>query len=882
LSGKACFDIFIRGCRTSPKALAEAEFGHFDGSHHTPWAMGAHDQAVLTVTHPHGWMHMPATTRLMIAAILAAVLLPAGAASAQTPPLPPPGTPPAEIQRQVQQQGGAEVLRQRLRESGMTPDQIRRRLASMGYDPQALDAYLRADTIPAPEPTAGTLRALGAIGMSDITEDLLVDPRPEPAPLTGDEERLGLRVFGVEVFSRGSSAFESVANTAVPSTYVLGPGDELVLVLTGDVEQVHMLSVTREGFVLIPQVGQVWVNGLTLDRLRDQLYNRLGAVYSGVRRGAGASTHFDVSVARLRTNQVYITGEVARPGGYLASPMASVLNALYQAGGPTANGSFREVQVLRSGRIVHRVDLYEFLLRGDNLDRVRMEPGDVIFVPPRGQHVSIRGEVTRPAIYEMRQGETFLDLLAFAGGVRAPAHLRRARVERVVPAPMRTTPGFDRVVLDIDLAEAMRTPQAAPRLESGDDVHVLAVRDEVRNIVSLNGAVWRPGSYSYRPGMTAWDLIASADGLSAEAFDGRAHITRLDRGTGSLSLIPFSLTTGADGRPLEDPALAEFDVVTIFTRADTVAELTIQVAGAVRTPGEERFQQGMTLRDAIIRAGGLRRVADPVVEVSRMADPEARATGRIAQIFRIPVDSSYFVSDESARFYLGDAAALRGRLEVGAAAEFMLQPHDRIFVRELPNVEMPRVVTLDGEAVYPGQYALQSKDERLRDIIVDRAGGLTSAAHAAGFRLYRNGSLVNVDLSAVLARPDHRDNIVLIPGDSLVLPEYNPVVTVMGAVNSPTAVMYRPGAGLEYYISNAGGYARDADKGRVHVRYANGAGRAVGRSAFGLRSKPAPEPGSVVTVPHVLPEDRFDMRGAISDFTQIVAALATVVVLVRR
>jgi polysaccharide biosynthesis/export protein len=820
--------------------------------------------------------------RVVFAAILVVTLLPAGFAHAQTPPLPPRGTPPAEIQREVERQGGADVLRQRLRESGMTPDQIRRRLAGMGYDPQALDAYMRSDTVPAPEPTAATLRALGAIGMADITEDLLADSRPEPAPLTEDEERLGLRVFGVEVFSRGSSAFEAVANTAVPSNYILGPGDELVLVLTGDVEQVHMLSVTREGFVLIPQVGQIWVNGLTLDRLRDQLYNRLGAVYSGVRRGAGASTHFDVSVARLRTNQIYITGEVARPGGYVASPMASVLNALYQAGGPTANGSFREVQVLRSGNVVHRVDLYSFLLRGDNLDRVRMEPGDVIFVPPRGQHVSIHGEVTRPAIYEMLTGETFLDLLAFAGGVRAPAHLRRARVERVVPAPLRTTPGFDRVVLDVDLAEAIRTPQTAPRLESGDEVQVLAVRDEVRNIVSLNGGVWRPGSYAYRPGMTAWDLIANADGLSAEAFDGRAHISRLDRGTGSLSLIPFSLTVGPDGRPVEDPALAEFDVVTIFTRADTVAELVIEVAGAVRQPGEERFQQGMTLRDAIIRAGGLRRIADPVVEVSRMADSEARAAGRIAQIFRIPVDSSYFVSDESARFYLGNPDLLRARLELGAAAEFRLQPHDRIFVRDLPNVQLPRVVTLEGEALYPGRYALQSKNDRLRDIIVDRAGGLSPSAHPAGFRLYRNGSLINVDLEAVLVRPDHRDNIVLMPGDSMVLPEYNPVVLVMGAVNSPTAVMYRPGAGLDYYINSAGGYARDADAGRVHVRYANGAGRAVGRRALGFRTKPAPEPGSVVTVPHVLPEDRFDMRGAISDFTQIVAALATVVVLVRR
>jgi polysaccharide biosynthesis/export protein len=817
--------------------------------------------------------------RIAAATYVACLLITFPAATAQTPP--PPGTSPDQVQRQIEQRGLGNDVLARLQASGMTPDQIRRRLASMGYDPRTLDVYLQSDSARvAPEPSDAALDAIRALGLQQ-QDTLRLDRRPERAPLTREEELLGLRVFGVDVFSRGSSNFEPLANAPVPSTYVLGPGDELVLVLTGDVELVHMLPVTREGFILIPQVGQVWVNGVTLQGLRDQLYNRLGAVYSGVRRGGG-STQFDISLARVRTNQVYITGEVAQPGTYAVSPLASALNALYQAGGPTANGSFRNVHVMRGGTVVQRIDLYDFLLRGDNLDRVRLEPGDVIFVPVRNTHVAIRGEVTRPAIYELQPSENLVDLVRFAGGVSAPAHVRRVRVSRVVPPGQRTTPGVDRVVIDVDLAQAVTNPSSALRLELGDVVTVLPVLAEDRNVVTVQGSVWRPGSYEFRPGMRAWDLINAGDGVTPDAYDDRAHISRLNPADSTLTLIPVSLARSSDGTPADNPVLQEFDVLTVYSRAQRVEDLTIDVVGAVRTPGSERYQAGMSLRDAILRAGGLRRVADPVVEVSRLADPETRAAGQIARIYRIPVDSSYFLSDEAARYYLGNPEEIINGHGADQAAQFLLQPHDRVFVRQLADFELPRVVTITGEVAYPGEYTLRRKDERVLSLLLERAGGLNRTAHVDGFQLYRNGALVNVDLGAVMARPGHRDNMVLMPGDSLHVPEYSPVIVVQGAVNSPSSVLYRPGAGLEYYISSAGGYARDADKGRVYVRYANGAGRAVSRSLLLFRRHPEPEPGSVVVVPHVLPEDRTDYRAIISDVVQITAALTTVIVLLRR
>ncbi|HEX6693856.1 MAG TPA: SLBB domain-containing protein, partial [Longimicrobiales bacterium] len=416
---------------------------------------------------------------LTAAAIAVVLILSAGSSSAQNPPAP--GTPPGQIQQQIDALGLRNTLRSRITAMGLTDAQVRARLTSMGYDPATLDPYLDDRVANPPAPTEGLLNALRTIGVLEVPPvELQTQPiRPDSLtsrPLAQDTSEL--RVFGLDVFQRTTNQFQPVTSGAVPESYILGPGDEIALVITGDVEFQYVLPVTREGFIVVPQVGQIWVNGLTLGELREQMYSHLGRVYSGVTRGAGATTRFDVSLGRLRTNQVFVTGEVSIPGTYLVSPVASLLNALYLAGGPTANGSFRDVNVMRGGRVVHRVDLYEYLLRGNNLDNIRLEPGDVIYIPVHGEQVSIRGEVVRPAIYELKPTETLLDLVRFAGGPTAPAQLRRVRVERILPENQRA-PGVDRVVIDVSLAEVVRNPASAPALNAGDDVRVFAVRGEV-------------------------------------------------------------------------------------------------------------------------------------------------------------------------------------------------------------------------------------------------------------------------------------------------------------------------------------------------------------------------------------------------------------------
>ena len=293
-----------------------------------------------------------------------------------------------------------ELIRQRIQASGLTPDQIRARLREAGYPPNLLDAYMSGGPVSGSSLpiTPDLTESLSVLSAPAVVPDGLEKYVPPPPPEQPDPDAL----FGLDVFHRPTSQFQPLLTGPVPGSYKLGPGDVLVLVLTGDVEAVHTLEVTREGFVVIPQVGQLFVNTLTLDQFRSVLRDRLGRVYSGIRGGADATTRFDLSVARVRTNQVSVIGEVARPGAYQLASVATVLNALYAAGGPTERGNFRRIEVRRQGKILATFDLYDYLLRGDTGNDIILEQGDVVFVPVHGTRAKIKGEVIRPGVYELK------------------------------------------------------------------------------------------------------------------------------------------------------------------------------------------------------------------------------------------------------------------------------------------------------------------------------------------------------------------------------------------------------------------------------------------------------------------------------------------------
>src|SRR5437899_149149 len=352
---------------------------------------------------------------------------------AQNPPLPPPSQAQGALQQAVHKNPGLpDIIRQRILQSGLSAEQVRARLAASGYPSNLLDAYLSGTVTGAALPAGALeLAAIQALGVPPVEQSLL---SVDTGLIRMRGTNVSSRVFGVDVFRRSTTQFLPLLSGPVPPDYKLGPGDALVLILTGDVELAYTLQVTREGFILIPQVGQVFVSNLTLDQLRDVLYTRLGRVYSGVKRGPNASTRFDISVANVRANQVYVVGEVSQPGAYQISSLGTVLTALYAAGGLTERADMRQVEVRRAGKAIATLDLYDCLIRGDTRSDVRLETGDVVFVPVHGTRAEMSGAVPRPAIYEVKVGEALLDVLRRAGGFRPDAQLKRLSVFRRLPA----------------------------------------------------------------------------------------------------------------------------------------------------------------------------------------------------------------------------------------------------------------------------------------------------------------------------------------------------------------------------------------------------------------------------------------------------------------
>jgi len=761
--------------------------------------------------------------------------------------------------RMVERTGTTEAeLIERLRESGLTRSQVRSRLQQIGMDPGLADRYFDVIEGRREAPTGMAsdrmLEAMERVGVDTgrdrdrrqirrmpgdpfapdtlaedaFRRDTLEDPRRDELP-----------VFGRSVFRQPTTQFEAIPFGPVDPGYRLGPGDQIQLVLTGDVEATHTLEVTREGNVFIPDVGRLEVAGLTLRQLDDHLLRRLSRVYSGVGRGAGATTEFDVSLGQLRPNQVFVLGEVENPGAKQVGGTATVFNALYQARGPNDYGSFRRIVVRRNGDVIREVDLYRYLIDGDSRDDIRLEQGDIIFVPPAVRQVGVRGEIRRQAIYELVEGEGLSDLLRFAGGLEARALLRRVQIDRIA-SPADRRPGVDRVLVDVDVEDVLRGRPVV--LQDGDRVQVFGVSDERRNRIVLTGDVRRPGIYEWSPRTTLQSVLERAEGLSETAYTSRAHIFRLNESDGTRSLIRTPMLEAANGRVMEDILLADRDSVVVFSRPELRNPETVRIDGMVKEPGRYTLAQGMTVEDLILTAGGFLPGADrTAAEVARPSDDRER-TERVASVSMVSLREGERGGNPSPEGGHPDLPPW-----TPSAAEFELGPNDRIFVRRAPGYEPPRTIAVTGEVARPGMYVLERRQERISDML-GRVGGFTSEANPEGFQLFRDENLVATNLIRATRRPGSRDDVVLEAGDSIHVPQHDPTVLVRGAVGFETRVLHVPGQPVEYYIDRAGGYQPTADARRVTITFQDGERAAAGRRWLDI-GRPVPAPGSVVDVP---------------------------------
>jgi protein involved in polysaccharide export with SLBB domain len=687
----------------------------------------------------------------------------------------------------------------------------------------------------------------------------------EVQPATGSGAR---NVFGRNVFNSRNLTFEPNSNMATPENYKLGPGDEVIIDVWGAAENTIRQTISPEGSISVSTLGPVYLNGMTVKEANSYLQREFSKIYAGV---SGNSSQVKLTLGSIRTIQVNIMGEVAVPGTYRLSSFSSVFHALYRAGGVSGIGSLRSIRVMRGGRKVADIDVYDYILQGKSMDDIRLMENDIIIVPPYECIVDISGKVKRPMYYEMKSGETLATLIKYAGGFTGDAYSKSVRLLRMS--------GREKQIYNVDEMD-----YSVFKLVDEDAVNISAVLDRYENRVEIRGAVYRDGMYQINGSVnTVKQLIQKAEGLRGDAFLTRAQLQR-EHDDLTLEMIPIDLQGMMNGT-VPDMALRRNDVLYIPSIHDITSEGTLTISGEVARPGTFIFSKNMTIEDLVMKAGGLN---------------ESASTARVDVTRRIKDPKGTDVSStigETFTFQLNDGYVIGG-------SEFILEPYDHVYIRRSPAYQAQQNVAIGGEILFGGSYALTHKNERMSDL-VKKAGGVTPDAYTKGARLVRkmnneekarrsdvlrlanNGTgkdsistrqldlsdyySVGIDLKKALENPGSDYDLVLREGDVLYVPEYENTVKINGGVMYPNTVLYKKGMKKDYYVNLAGGYANRAKKSKCYVIYMNG-------TLSRLRNKTANhiEPGCEIVVP-VKAERRKTSTAEILSMSSTSASMAAVV-----
>ena len=794
----------------------------------------------------------------------------------------------------------------------LSDDQIRlmmQRAKSMGYSDQNIIQYARSQGLSAIE-MSKLSRRINKIrsgdnkrksSISDFQEEkkreILTDYLTQ---LAFEEEQKEIELedlpinqnFGYSVFNDETRklSFETNLNFPPPPNYVLGIGDEIVIDIFGASEWNYTESIQPNGKLFLSNVGPIYLNGLTLKEAQTKIKNRLSSVYVEL-SGATPSTFLQVSIGMVRNISVNIVGEVNVPGTYTINALTTVFNALYAAGGPTLMGTLRDIKVFRQSEQIATVDIYEFLLKGNSNSNVHLQHNDVIIIGPYKSRIELQGAVKRPGFYETLENETFSDLLTYAGGFVSNAYEERISITRSINASKK--------VLDI-----YKNQFEEFNLKDGDVFSVGEIQNRFENRIIIKGAVFRPGPYALKDDMTVKKLIDLADGLTGDAFTGRALLTRMYPNY-SIETLSLNLEKILSGE-MEDVKLQKEDVLQINSIYDFEEEKFVRITGEVNNPGVYRFSDNFSLKDLIFQAKGLKKAAK----------------GGTAFISRRPPQQSAYAQIET------EQLAITDNLKV-SSNEYLLRPFDHVTIRKNPSYFEEKSIQILGQVNLPGTYPIESADERISDVI-GKANGLNEFAYPAGATLIRKsefnrnsndqqekksnllnflnnmdttlysesdlvvinkineelgydqnknnpknenlsalaqknrikeisnnntGADINLkeaesialDLTNILSNPGSIDDLILEDGDIINIPKKLSTVSVMGKVLYPNTIGFESSKGLKYYINEAGGFNNRAKRKHTYVVYANG-NAAKTNSFLGIKFYPKIAPGTEIIV----------------------------------
>ncbi len=653
-----------------------------------------------------------------------------------------------------------------------------------------------------------------------------------------DEEKS--RVFGSSLFNSKNLTFDPSANIPVPSNYTIGIGDELQVTVWGNSQQNYSLIVSKSGTINIPNVGLLNVSGQKYSEVREKILSKLTTIYSEM-KGDDPQTFADVTIGLTQSIQVNIVGEVKLPGTYALPGTSSVFNALFLSGGPTDNGSFRNIQVIRDNQVIQTIDVYDYLIRKNLSANITLKSQDVIYIPVYEEQVSTSKGFKRDAIFEMKKGETLADLFEYAGGLASNVSSDKINLKRITPE------GYKQITAKLGELSACV-------IQNGDSLYVNKQNEEFTDGISIEGAIYEPGSYGFKDGMKLSELISQAGGLVENYYANRGLITRLDDKK-YPTIIPFDVQEVKEGKA--DVDLKSEDKVLIKSIFDIGEMKYVKIEGEVMNVGEFKYRQNMTLKDLIYLAGGMKESASEAsVEVARRRSYEeaSELSSQSVSLFTFQVDRDLHLAEED--------------------KSFILQPYDYVYIRKAPSYEEQKTVTILGEVKYPGKYAISNKNERISDLI-QRAGGLTEFAYDDAAYMNRglderqkalvrriNSQKENADtdidmklemnqalelqLKNILENPGKEYDYILKEGDVITVPVKKEEIWVNGAVLNPSGLAYE-GKSLKKYIDSAGGFDKRAKKHKTFVIYPNGSSAST-KGTF-HRNYPQVTPGSQIVVP---------------------------------
>jgi protein involved in polysaccharide export with SLBB domain len=773
-------------------------------------------------------------------------------------------------------------IREKIAQAGLTEDEAKQLAREKNLD---LEQYLKQE-----QAAKATIESPNESSIK--TQLLRTQISPKPIVISvptfkgrGDAEKL--TPYGYDIFQYSPTTFEPVINIPTPENYQVGAGDEIILNVWGQTQLTYQLTITRDGYVVIPDVGKVQIEGFSMQQVRQKFVQQMSRIYEGLRQGEpGANTFLDVSLGKLRSIQVFVMGEAQQPGGYVLSGMSTVFTAIYYAGGPNSNGSLRQLQVIRDDKNIATIDFYDFALYGKKSTDTRLQDGDIVFIPPAGKRIALLGNVLRPAIYELKPEETLSKLFIISGGLQFDAYTKRVHVERVVPFAQRSQYSKDFLDLDVRFNSVEAMLSNAFYLEDGDVVSVFSINQERENLVTITGNVWKAGKYELTPELRVKDLILKADGYREDTFLERAVILRVRQEDLKKEILSFNVSLAMNDEETNNIKLQRLDEVTIYKDDFFNPRYPVTINGAVKKQGVYQRTEDMTVADLIIVAGGSQIGADlSNIEVARL---DTTSDQRISKILSVSMQEDYWNSDRS--------------------KDLKLQDFDVISVRTKHQFKPTKMVTVKGEAMYPGNYAIQFEGEKLTDLI-KRFGGFKSTAYLEGVRFTRSpkiGGIVTHDISSyvsnvldslgkpiaiprrnvsddvpinmkmILNNPDCKGNLQLQDGDEIIIPRNPGVVYVQGEVNLPSSVPYLEGASLRYYLRQAGDVTDAADEDKTIVVLPNR--QKWEPSGFFLFADPEILSGSTIIVPFKAKEKSVTLQ-ILREWASISLSTASVAVL---